>query len=160
MTTYTGKQAFELANVLHSILQRGVEGTGFNLRCIYNLKILDSIVEPVKKLHTDNPKIHEYQQKRQDVILKFTSKDEHGKPIITNNSLNIIDIDGFNATMLELDTTFSEVLEKFTIDAKIVDEFLDEPFDISTLKRVKEEYLPTNLSTNEIKVLKDIIEMI
>ena len=159
MSQYTGKQAFELANTIHSILQRGVEGTSFNLRCNFNLKKLDTVIDPVKKLHQDNPKMAEYQQKRQSTIIGFATKDESGNPIVTNNNINISDVDACNAALKSIDDEYATEITVFNEAAKAVDEFLNEPFDISTLKKIKESYIPPNLTSQEVKVLQDIVEL-
>ena len=88
-----------------------------------------------KNAEAIKPALTAYDGIRKDKLESYSKKDEEGKPIITDNSYTIEDVESFNADMTELLAIETEVdIQKVKIDE--FDKLDDPKFDALTVSEM------------------------
>jgi len=96
-----------------------------------NIKLKDE-VEALKEIMAPSEKYQEFDKKRAEIASNMADKDDKGKPIIVNNSYQIIENQSkFDKTISDLRTEYKEAIEEFEKTAKVYNEILKEtvPFE-------------------------------
>lgn len=128
---------------------------------IYNEDKLKNEVDALVKCSIPGDKYKEYESKREQLIVKYSYKDENGKMVVDENNNMMIKInpefvEESKQKFKELDDEYVEILDIRKTELKEYYELLDMETEID-IKQVHFRYIPNNINKNMLRALKYFI---
>jgi hypothetical protein len=135
-----------------------LKGVKFAYAVLKNKKIVEDEIALLQKSVEMSVEFQEYEKSRITLCEQFADKDSEGKPIINNNQYQIENKVEFNEVVEKLKKDNIKCIEERVKQLNDYDILLQEENDIEEkLSKVKEEYLPSDITANQ---LQTIIEMV
>lgn len=152
----TKGECVKMWNSFNSV--KRIKDTKFQYFVARNCGFLKSEIDALAEAQKPDEKVHEYEQKRMELIRKYAAKDEKGGMVPVGNGFQIADMDKFEADVKILDEEYKELLEENKKKNKDFEELLKDKvtFEMYTLKFAD---LPKDIDGNEMEqILKVITE--
>lgn len=150
-------EIFRLREALDGV--SNLKGIKFAYSVLKNKKLLDDEIAILQKTVEMTEAYKDYETQRVTLCEMNSERDEQGKPVIVNNQYSIIDRESFEKEIEELKAKFADVINERIKQVTEYDNIMVEESDIvDKLSKVKVEFLPEELSANQLEALKEMIE--
>lgn len=151
----TKQEVITLWNALNSL--KRIKHTKFAYFIARNSGHLKAEVDALTEVQKPDEKIQEYEQKRMELIKKYSAKDEHGAPIqVSPGSFKIGNMDKFESDVAVLDKEYFETLEENKRKNKEFVELLKEKTSIE-MHGYKFSDLPDEIDGNEMEQIMKLV---
>ena len=147
----------EIIGVCRSISQMNYQGVKFSYFVAKNLSILGAEMEVIEKTIKASEAFAVYDQKRVVLAVKYAKKDKDGKPIIVNNVYQMEDQKAFDKEFEKLKKENKVILDVRMKQIEEYEKLLEEESKITPYK-IKQENLPADMKTFDLRSIFDLIE--
>lgn len=149
-------------NILSKLSEKECEGVKFKYFLAANVNKIKPEIESIQKaIKFEHNQFKEYQEKTNELIKKYSKKDEEGNPITFENGTQFaIDpnkIEKLNTEKTKLDEEYKDMLEVQKKFNEEVEALMNETLDIE-LKPIKLSNVPDIVTGNDLFVFFDLIE--
>jgi len=148
------QELYGLQQTLQSM--KDVKSTKFAYAIIKNLKIIDKELKALQDAQKQPDGMIEFEKARMALCTNMCKKDEQGSPVIEDNNFVIEDMEAFEKSMEDLKEEHKAVFDAQKEQQENMMKLLQEETEIK-LHVVKEEFLPDDLSANQLEALDAII---
>ncbi len=147
----------KVIEIYQALLKMNYEGVKFSYFVAKNLALLGSEIDIMQKTAEVSKEFNEYDQKRATLAEKYSKKDKEGKPVIVNNVYQMDDQAGFDKEFEKLKKENKDVISVREKQIEDYVKFLEEESKVTPFK-IKQENLPSNIKTVDLRAIFDIIE--
>lgn len=147
----------ELMEVYKALTGMNYAGVKFGYFVAKNISIIGSEIDSIQKAIEPYKEYTEYDKERVKLAVKYSKKDENGKPVIENNVYQIEDQKAFEEVVNKLREEKKETIEKRNHQIDEYGKLLEEETKI-TLYKIKEENLPADIKTQDMRAIFNLIE--
>lgn len=148
------REIIELYSVLKKIDHKGAQ---FNYGVSRNVSRLEPLVIALEKAKEYSPAYQEYEDARVELCKSLATKDELGEPLIINNHYQFTDMKLVKKELDKLTKKHQKALDERVVQMKDVEELLDKEVEFEIFK-IKQDYLPQEIKTQEMIAIMDIVE--
>lgn len=167
-------ELMNLVNALKGIWRENTNNKVISAKFWYGIKKnLDKLQETVNIIFMDvqkismagnpeefNPREQEFQNRRQELLIKLSKKDEKGEPILINNGRQY-DLENQELFMEQykvLEEEYKDVIEEYQRRESEIQKIMNEDIDVE-LYKINIEYLPNEgLTPEQINSIYPLIE--
>lgn len=139
-----------------------LKGVKFAFTILKNKKIIEHKVEEEKDIFAKvlemSERFKEFEEKRVSLCVKYSTKDENGNPITTNEQYDIVDKDAFKNEYIPLMDEYKDDLEARNKQMQEYENLLDEEIEIE-FKKVDFNDLPEDLTSKQLEELDFMINL-
>lgn len=150
----TNKDIIALYNALKKLDHKGAQ---FNYGVSRNITKLEPFVKALQKADEFTPEYKEYEEKRMEILKTHSIKDTKGNPLIVGNSYQFSDKAVVEKEIENLGKEHKKALKEREEQDKAVQELLNQEQKV-TLFKVKQDYLPEDIRTQEMIAIMAIME--
>lgn len=147
----------ELIGVYKALTGMNYVGVKFGYFVARNIKIIGDEIDAFQKSIEPSPSYNEYDTKRVEIAKKYAKKDMIGNPVIVNNKYEMEDQETSDKEFSILKEENEEVIGARTKQINEYEKLLDEEC-IAELYKIKQEYLPQDIQTQDIRIIFNLIE--
>jgi hypothetical protein len=136
-----------------------LKGVKFAYVVLKNKKYIDEEIESLQKSIEMSVDFQEFDRMRINLCEQHSEKNTDGSPVIINNAYNILDKKTFEDDVLKLKNKFVEAVSERDNQLREYDKLLKDDCTIfDKLVKIKIEYIPDDISSNQLENIKEIIE--
>ncbi len=147
----------ELMEVYKALTGMNYAGVKFGYFVAKNISIIGSEIDSIQKAISPYKEYTEYDKERVALAVKYSKRDENGKPIIEKNNYQIEDQKAFDEEFKKLTEEKKEILDKRNTQIDEYEKLLEEDIKI-TLYKIKQENLPSDIKTQDMRAIFNLIE--
>jgi hypothetical protein len=147
-------------NALDSVSE--LKGVKFAFAVLKNRKKLEAQIEEDKdifeRILEPSEEYKEYEEKRIELCVLYSEKDEEGNAIIEDNKYKILDIDKFNNDLNDLTQYYQEYVDSRKEQIEEYNTLMEEDITIE-FQKVDIDNLPEDLSETQLRSIEFMINM-
>lgn len=139
-----------------------IKGVKFAFAILKNRKKLETQIEEDKSIFEEILKpsdgFKEFENKRVDLCVLYSEKDENGNPLTENEQYKINDVEVFNKELETLSEKYSEDINNRYKQVSDYNSLMEEEIEITFVK-VNYEDLPEGVSEKDLKPISFMINL-
>jgi len=147
----------EIISLYETLSKMNYGGVKFGYFVARNLSLIGSEIDIIQKTIEPSKEYAEYDQKRVALAEKHAKKDKDGKPVVEKNAYQIEDQKAFAKDFEKAKKENKVVLEARMKQIEDYEKFLEEKSRVEFYK-IKQENLPEDLKTFDLRSIFDLIE--
>ena len=133
-----------------------LKGIKFAYVALKNKKKIEEEIKLFEEIIKPNPKFEEYEQKRIQLCVVHSDKNENGEPVILNDKYKIIDENKFNTELDGLKKGYNDVIEERIKQINDYNLMLEEEVNIE-FEKINFDNIPENISAKELEAIDFMI---
>lgn len=139
-----------------------LKGVKFAFCVLKNRKKIETQIEDDKAIFEEILKpsqgFNDYENKRVDLCVLFSDKDENGNPLTENNQYKISNIEEFNVELNKISEEYSESIDGRKKQVEEYNSLVEEDVTIN-FQKANFEDLPSDLSEKQLRALEFMINL-
>lgn len=149
---------FRLRDGLNDV--SNLKGVKFAYSVLKNKKLVEDEIALIQKSVEMSPEYQEYERNRIELCEKYADKDKDGKSVVVNGAYQIENKTEFNVEVEKIKNENLKFIEERVKQVNDYEVLLQEESDVAEkLSKVKEEYLPSDITANQLQSIIEMIEM-
>jgi hypothetical protein len=113
--------------------------------------------EIIKKWKSEHKDHAEYEKQRIDLCIVHSERDEEGKPIITNNQYQLVDVESFNKELEDINKKFPKYMLSLKKADELIEELYNTPAEVN-IHTIPREDLPDTITPEQLQGVYFLID--